>query len=254
MIIFCLLAAVSPLSHAYQWMKNITQLEYLASSPMCKRAIAIWNDNHGGLLGWAPRITREESLLPANWNSGDKAIWRNGGWHYCGGAIRIRRGEAMFSPVGRVRHIEDGIGNAKYTLKTLEPTDPWYPEIGTTIARGYNSLEQEKEAFDYLEGVLKYHPDYEPAHTLYGIIHYQRENYAEARAHFRNASEVSDGQSAQAVYFLGLTYLKTNDLEEAKKYAAEAERLGYPLPGLKNLIAAAENNTDDNDAFKQQQP
>jgi tetratricopeptide (TPR) repeat protein len=48
-------------------------------------------------------------------------------------------------------------------------------------------------------------------------------------------------QSAIINYNLGLLYCKKKDFESARIYAEKAYRLGFPLPGLKNMLINAGN-------------
>jgi Tfp pilus assembly protein PilF len=76
-----------------------------------------------------------------------------------------------------------------------------------------------------------------------GLIHYDNKDYDNAQAYFEKANKAAGGRSPQAVYFLGLVAYKQGDRESATKYAAQAEQLGYPLSGLRNLLAKSEEAT-----------
>ena len=72
---------------------------------------------------------------------------------------------------------------------------------------------------------------------LYGLVYYDREDYAKAKDYFKIAQDV--GKDGQISYFLGLTAFKMGDYANARHYSAEAKELGYPLKGLDNMLARA---------------
>lgn len=196
----------------------------MASSPMCKKTLS---DKIG--YGSAQKNKAEKAL-----------IWEVGGWHYCGGAVRIRRAEQSIDRKEQEYLFKLGIEDVLYSYTRIDHSNFWAAEMGTTIAKAYRGLKNRKKAFEYLDQVLKNHPNYEPAHTLYGLTYYKDGQYILAKDHFLRANEITNGHSAQITYFLGLTSLKLGDLENAKKYSADAQQLGYPLKGLENMIAKTE--------------
>ena len=61
------------------------------------------------------------------------------------------------------------------------------------------------------------------------------------RTYYREypGNEATGGDSPEIHYFLGLAYLNLKDLDLASEHARRAYDLGYPLPGLRNKLAAA---------------
>jgi hypothetical protein len=112
-----LLAMTPTSSYAYSFLLGATQLEYMASSPMCREAIITWNTNRGYPLQFIPR--KHKDYRPP------LAITETGGWHYCGGAIKIRRGEASTNPAERVRYLEEAVIDINYTGNRIDKREPW---------------------------------------------------------------------------------------------------------------------------------
>ena len=74
---------------------------------------------------------------------------------------------------------------------------------------------------------------------LYTTI-FPKENANKAKEKLLKANELTGGKSSQVLYFLGLNALKLNQVADAKYYAKEAKKLGYPLAGLQKKIEELE--------------
>lgn len=73
----------------------------------------------------------------------------------------------------------------------------------------------------------------------WGIYHFRRGEHQKALEKFLKANKL-EPNSAEILYNTGLAYAEVKDLDNAKKFAAKAYALGYPLPGLKYKIAELE--------------
>jgi Flp pilus assembly protein TadD len=61
----------------------------------------------------------------------------------------------------------------------------------------------------------------------------------EARKVLESGNEATGGTSAEIHNALGFAYLNAKDYERARQHAREAYELGFPLPGLRDQLAAA---------------
>lgn len=232
-VILLCLSFGSSASQAYNFHEDITELEYLSSSSMCKLAISSWNANNNYALAFVPRVAKDKDR--------QDLIHSVGGWHYCGGAIKISRADMASTKEEKKRYLESGLADAHYSYKTIDKNNPWAAEMGTTIALGFSKLNMLDKAYEYLDSVLKYHPNYRLGYLTYGLIYYRNKDYLSAQTYFQKANKVGGKASAEATYFLGLVAVKLNDIEGAKRYALQAKQLGYPLTGLDRLIARSQN-------------
>jgi Tfp pilus assembly protein PilF len=90
----------------------------------------------------------------------------------------------------------------------------------------------------YFERAIRFAPDDGVARATYGSYLFSLGKTDRALAMFRQA-EVLQPENAAINYNLGLAYLKTKDYAQANTYAKKAYALGFPLPGLKNLLIEA---------------
>jgi tetratricopeptide (TPR) repeat protein len=73
---------------------------------------------------------------------------------------------------------------------------------------------------------------------LYGMHLYELGDSDTARELFVRAQELGEGQP-ELQYNLGLMYMKLGNPSQALIHAEKAYQLGYPLPGLRNLLVEA---------------
>ena len=73
---------------------------------------------------------------------------------------------------------------------------------------------------------------------IHGLYFYRQDNHAEARQHFELAASL-DSNNPEVQYNLGLVLFRLGDYTAARTHARRAYSLGYPLPGLRNLLADA---------------
>jgi tetratricopeptide (TPR) repeat protein len=90
----------------------------------------------------------------------------------------------------------------------------------------------------YLQRAVQFRPDDMNARQLRGIYYAMQHRYREAIEDFKTvlAKEPND---ANAHYNLGLSYFEIKNYDEAVKQAKLAKSLGFPLPGLQNMLKSA---------------
>ena len=71
--------------------------------------------------------------------------------------------------------------------------------------------------------------------SQYGVHLHRVGQYELALNNYKKAIELSPN-SSEIHYFMGLTYLKMDNMSEATISARKAYELGYPLEGLKNKL------------------
>ena len=73
---------------------------------------------------------------------------------------------------------------------------------------------------------------------IHGLYFFRQGNHDEARQHFELAASL-DSNNPEVQYNLGLVLFRLGDYTAARNHARRAYSLGYPLPGLRNLLAEA---------------
>ncbi|AKU23085.1 tetratricopeptide repeat protein [Massilia sp. MB5] len=90
----------------------------------------------------------------------------------------------------------------------------------------------------YFERAVRFVPDDGAAHAAYAGYLYRIGQPEKALPMLEKAVEL-DPENPSINYNLGLAYAKMKKYDPAVKYARKAYELGFPLPGLKNMLTAA---------------
>ncbi|MYM75844.1 tetratricopeptide repeat protein [Duganella sp. FT134W] len=90
----------------------------------------------------------------------------------------------------------------------------------------------------YFDRALRYTPDDARVHSLFGAYLLAIGQTDAALEQLEQSARLAP-DNATAHYNLGLLYLKKKDYDKARASAQKAYGMGFPLPGLKNKLAAA---------------
>ncbi len=90
----------------------------------------------------------------------------------------------------------------------------------------------------YFERAIRFQPDDGAAYATYGSYLLSSGRNAEAQKMFNTAVELMP-EDATINYNTGLVYFRMKDYDKANTYAQKAYKLGFPLPGLKNMLVTA---------------
>lgn len=204
-----------------------TQLEYLSSSEICKYALAVQTSNAGKRLSYIPQVRSSQ------WKD---LVWKAGGWHYCGGAIKIKRALTATDATAKQRQIKEAISNIGYSRERIDPRHPWFAGMSISLAEAFTIIKAYDKARASLEKALEFHPENPALHSALALIEYKQEKYTNAMKLYQKARQLSESESPEILYSMGLTAFRLGNLKLAQKYALEAKNMGYPLTGLQNLI------------------
>ena len=89
----------------------------------------------------------------------------------------------------------------------------------------------------YFERAIRFAPNDGVVHGAYGNYLFQTGKTQRALERFKTAIEL-EPENPVINYNLGLLYMKVKNYDKAEEYAEKAYALGFPLPGLRNQLAA----------------
>lgn len=95
----------------------------------------------------------------------------------------------------------------------------------------------------YFERAIRFTPDDPIPRAAYGNYLAAIGQTARALTMLQAAADM-DPQNATINYNVGLLYMKKKDYDKAATYAEKAYSLGFPLPGLRNQLAAVGKRVD----------
>lgn len=137
------------------------------------------------------------------------------------------------------------IGDLRYTLRAF----PNHPRALSAVGR-YGLSGGRIPADDYIQSVdcyferaIAFTPGDAAVHAIYANYLFKLGNREDARKHYEEALRLAP-ESIEISYAAGLFFVDVGELERAKTLAEIAYGNGYPLPGLRNKIAAADAATN----------
>lgn len=90
----------------------------------------------------------------------------------------------------------------------------------------------------YFERAIRFQPNDGAAYATYGSYLLSSGRNTEAQKMFQTAVDLMP-EDATINYNTGLVYFRMKDFAKANTYAQKAYKLGFPLPGLKNMLVSA---------------
>lgn len=159
--------------------------------------------------------------------------------HHCMSLQYWQRANMALTPTDRKLALEHAMSESVFTFARIPAELPIYAEIAThlgLVARAANDLASAKHFFDIARTT---HPDYPGGYQGLALLREDHHQYAAARDILLQGNKATNGKSPEIHYFLGLVYLKLDDLDDASVHAKLAYDLGYPLPGLRQKLEAA---------------
>ncbi|MBE9490935.1 MAG: hypothetical protein IMY67_11615 [Bacteroidetes bacterium] len=219
--------------HAFSF--TPTEIEFLQWPHYCKAMYA--RTQIAQRNGFWKRVSKSEA---DKWfRIGDK---NGGAWHYCSGLTKLDRAKIATDPNKREQLFRAAHYAAKFSLDRTDTSSPWAAMFLIHMARAHRGLEEYDKGIKLLEVVFKKHPDNTNAYSLASLIYKDQKKFKKARDILLQGDEIAKGNSAEIKYFLGLVSIDLKEIVEAKKYAKQAAKLGYPLTGLSTKISELENN------------
>ncbi|MFA3790724.1 tetratricopeptide repeat protein [Aliiglaciecola sp. SL4] len=89
----------------------------------------------------------------------------------------------------------------------------------------------------YFQHALNRAPDDGLVHLVIAIFYHQYKNYEVAARHYQEAVKFAP-ENPEAHYNFGLFLMQVGEESKALEHAKKAYSMGYPLPGLKNMLIA----------------
>lgn len=141
---------------------------------------------------------------------------------------------------GHARKPDQLVGDIHYTLRAFpNHHKALYTVIKYEMSddpRHRRPLEITAEC--YFQRAMVFQPKDGKVRLLYGLYKSRKGKFDEAREHFAEAERLMP-DSAEVQYNIGLVLAKNGEYDDAYGHAVKAYELGYPLPGLRNILRRA---------------
>lgn len=159
--------------------------------------------------------------------------------HMCGGMILIQRGRLSVDRVQRARDLDRALYETNWTYERVPVSDPFFAVAATQMGLVHRARKEYRQALEYFQLAIDKYPRYASSYQGGALALEEQGKLDDAKAILEKGLQGTEGQSADIHYSLGLLNLKLKQLDDAEHHARRAYELGYPLPGLRNKLAAA---------------
>lgn len=223
-----LLASDAALAFQFQ----ATEAEWASWPAYCKARYA--TVRIGKTLGYDRQISPAE--IERWYNAVGQDAWY-GLHHFCAGMALLDRAKAESNPSRRANDLQTSLTNYSYMLRNTPNGNPFHAETLARMALVYKESGDRTQAEAYFKRAIQEGPEHAAGYL--GLYQFYRDqgDDREALAILTQADEVTQGQSAEVKYFLGMVSLDLGNREAALEYAREAYALGYQLPALRDRLA-----------------
>ena len=126
--------------------------------------------------------------------------------------------------------------DAQFSFNVTDPLSPVFPNMAVTIAQIRDFGGKPDQAAAVLQKSIDVQPKRIEPYVMLAVINRKQRKLPEARDVLKQADQITAGASAEVQYNLGLINFELGDTAAARANARTAYRLGYPLPGLKNML------------------
>lgn len=212
-----------------------SETEWVLWPPYCKaRYVDI---PLGQSTEYADRISRQEidAIETTLWPNTFRAIH-----HYCFGIgymMRAKRASPIADPTTYNFLLRKVVIEVEFTFQRMELADPLAADVGYLLAQAHSMLDESDKAVEVLEKVIAAQPEMSGPYIALALLYRSENNLQKSLDTLELALNRVASVSAELYYTAAIAYIDADDLETAQRFATEAYKLGYPLPGLKNRLA-----------------
>jgi tetratricopeptide (TPR) repeat protein len=164
--------------------------------------------------------------------------------HYCAAIIEHARARATFDKKHREFFLRRSIEMSMYSFDRVPATHPMYADVAVEIANCYRDLGDRDSALQFIEAAIKNQPANAKGYAAKSLVFRDEGKLQDAIDVLQKGTEAVAEDSSMLHYFLGLNYLDLRQYDQAREQARLAYSLGYPLPGLRQKLAAAGHAID----------
>ena len=165
--------------------------------------------------------------------------------HYCRGLVRLHRyknvpkGTPAEMAAARKYQADNAIEEFRFTLNYKKDNPRFAPIVEASLALALHYAGRSNEAMYTVAQAIHDQPDIVDPYSAGYIILREAGKRDDGLELLKKCHDATKGSSAENNYFLALEYLDRKDYANARDYAKQAYKLGYPLQGAKHRLQAA---------------
>lgn len=159
--------------------------------------------------------------------------------HHCAGLVWLQRARLAVTPTERDFALRSADYESNFTLARIPAGTQMHAEILVHLGRIKRAAGDESASISYFDQAIKSLPTYPGGYQGKAMIYRDRRETDKAVQVLEAGSKATEGKSAELEYYLGLTLLEARKPEAARMHAKRAYDQGFPLPALRDRLAAA---------------
>lgn len=159
--------------------------------------------------------------------------------HHCAGLIWLQRARMAPNDVERDFALRSAEYESTFTLDRITPGSKMHADIVVHMGQIKRAAGDLTEALAYFERAIESRPNYAAGYLGKALVHRDRKDLSKVIEVLKQGSVATGGESRELEYHLGLALFDTGQHDAARVHARRAYALGFPLPALRERLAAA---------------
>lgn len=159
--------------------------------------------------------------------------------HHCAGLLWLQRARLAPSNVEREFALRSAEYESTFTLDRIPPGSKFHTDIVVHMGQIKRAAGDMTEALRYFEQAIESRPDYPAGYLGKALVHRDRKDLPSVIEVLKEGSVATGGESRELEYHLGLALFDSGQHDAARVHARRAYELGFPLPALRERLAAA---------------
>lgn len=235
-LMFCLVLAMGtlPSQRSSAFTFDLTESEWAWWPDYCKARYIDLGFTASGAVG----ATMSKSEIAA-WYSQLGADVFTYVHHHCAGLVWLQRARMATTETERQFALKSAEYESNFTLVRIPAGSTMHTDILVHMGQIKRAAGDHDAAVNYFDQAIKSRPDYAAGYLGKALVHRDRKQLPKVIEILSAGSDATGGQSRELEYHLGAALFDAGRLDESRVHARRAYELGFPLPALRDRLAAA---------------
>ena len=152
--------------------------------------------------------------------------------HFCVGMLYVNRARAMSDKARRKGELERAVNELEYWYSRTQSNAAQYSLLTAYYGTALHGLGKQEEARRMWNRGIEAHPTHRESYLAMAQALLNEKRYKEALDILLTYDSKKQHPTPDGEYFLAFTYYELKNFAKAREHAENAQRLGYPFPGL----------------------
>lgn len=152
--------------------------------------------------------------------------------HFCVGMLYVNRARALSEKSRRKSELERAVNEFKYSFERTQSNSVQYSLLTAFYGTALHGLDRKEEARRMWKLGVEAQPTHRESYLAMAQALLDEKKYKEALDILLIYDSKKQYPTPDGEYFLAFTYYELKNFTKAREHAENAQRLGYPFPGL----------------------